>query len=346
VDFVTLRGRARSLRGNRLIGAAPPVGSRRCNDRYGDHGENRLREEGQRKVRDVTCSNHHPGNGSDGNRELYRGDPRARSASRRMKPFAHALEANASIDRVMCGMPAAIDSGLAVVPRRLGLPLYSIALRSKGVAIASSIRARVVPRPARVRLSDFLATGRLGPVHCGLSRNQVAGMLGPPDGWIGKEFPAYWFYGKLELSFDPERPHAMHFFQIESAGGLSGDCEVIAGGKIVLELEGLSGDSHPADFLRMMSDGARPLHVIYSRPSNTGSFVLQIVSGSVTIIFDFEFPDEIVSDLAALDEAAYLRQCDRFARLDSIYAFRKPDGPVRSDTKFAVTAAAYLAAMT
>ncbi len=63
-------------------------------------------------------------------------------------------------------------------------------------------------------------------------------------------------------------PAAMHFFQIEFADGLSGDCEVIAGGKIVPELEGLSGGSHPADFLRIMSDGARPLHVIYSRPSN------------------------------------------------------------------------------
>src|SRR5712691_3938037 len=75
----------------------------------------------------------------------------------------HALEANASIDRVMCGMPAAIDSGLAVLPRRLGLPLYSVALRSKGAATAESVPARVVPRTARVRLSDFLATGRLGP---------------------------------------------------------------------------------------------------------------------------------------------------------------------------------------
>src|SRR5712671_2014650 len=36
---------------------------------------------------------------------------------------------------------------------------------------------------------------------------------------IEPEFSAYWFYGKLELSFDPERPHAMHFFQIEAAGG-------------------------------------------------------------------------------------------------------------------------------
>ena len=63
-------------------------------------------------------------------------------------------------------------------------------------------------------------------------------------------------------------------------------------------------------------------------------------------MFDFEFPEEIVSDLAALDEAAYLRQCDRFARLDSIYAYRKLDGPVRSNTKFTVSAAAYLAAMT
>ena len=256
----------------------------------------------------------------------------------------HAIDANASIDRVICGMPAAIDSGLAVLPRRLDLPPYPIEPRSKAVAPAGSVPAHVVPRTARVRLSDFLATGRLGPVHCGLSRNEVAKMLGPPDAWI--EFSAYWRYGKLEFSFDPERPHAMHFFQIEFASELSGDCEVIAGGKIVLELEGLSGGSHPADFLRIMSNGARPVHVIYSRPSATGSFVLQIVSESIIVIFDFEFPDEIVSDLAALDEAAYLRECDRFARLDSIYAFREPDGPARSDTKFTVTAAAYLAAVT
>jgi hypothetical protein len=43
---------------------------------------------------------------------------------------------------------------------------------------------------------------------------------------IEPEFPAYWFYGKLELSFDPERPHAMHFFQIEAAGGLSAEFAV------------------------------------------------------------------------------------------------------------------------
>ena len=43
---------------------------------------------------------------------------------------------------------------------------------------------------------------------------------------IEPEFPAYWFYGKLKLSFDPERPHAMHFFQIEAAGGLSAELAV------------------------------------------------------------------------------------------------------------------------
>jgi len=102
VDLVTLRGRARSLRGNRLVGAAPPIGSRRYNDRYRDHSENGLREEGERKVRDVTCSNHHPGNGDDGNRELYRGDPRARSASSRMKPAADGRTVGLDADEFGC----------------------------------------------------------------------------------------------------------------------------------------------------------------------------------------------------------------------------------------------------
>ena len=192
-----------------------------------------------------------------------------------------------------------------------------------------------LPKVRRFRESarEFIASE--GGCHLGFGRKMLR-----------KRVDKTAFGGVQLLEADWSCAHAMHFFQIEFAGRLSGDCEVIAGGKILLELEGLGGGSHPADFLRIMSDGAKPVHVIYSRPSNDGSFVLQIVSGSVIVIFDFEFPDEILSDLAALDEAAYLRQCDRFARLDSIYALRKPDGPVRSDTKFAVTAAAYLAAMT
>ena len=139
-----------------------------------------------------------------------------------------ALEANASIDRVMCGVRACVESGIAVVPRRLGPPPYSMAPRSQGVTIDSSVPTSGGPPTTRVRLADFLATGRLGPVHCGLSRNKIALMLGPPDMWTGAtideqvmregaEWPAgtepafapYWVYGKLELSFDSERPHAM-----------------------------------------------------------------------------------------------------------------------------------------
>lgn len=253
------------------------------------------------------------------------------------------LEANADVDRIICGTPATgpVVSTLAAAPRRLDPAACLPGPRGDRASAVTYLASPV----AHIMLADFLATGRLGPVHCGLNRNQVALALGAPDGWIarrsGEEFPSYWCYGKLELSFDPDPPHAMNFFQIEFASRLSGDCEILAGGKIVLALQGLSGRSRPSDVLRLIRDDGRPWLVHYSGP--TGSGALTVCNESVMIVFGTEFPDEITSELAAMDDAAYLKQCDRYADLDSIYVY--PRLEARLDTKFTVSAAAYLAAM-
>jgi hypothetical protein len=275
------------------------------------------------------------------------------------------LEAHAHVDRLMCGMHASLAPAAAITPRRL-----DVAERQPGPSRANAgdfASTTVHAGPSSVLFTDFLATGRLGPVHCGLSRNQLAFVLGPPKYWTGTyedenvlresaEWPAgaeprfpdsWWSYDELEITFDPAPPHGTTFIKIGPTS-LHGDCGILADGRIILILQGLNGNSRPGDFLRQMRDGEKPLHVIYSRPSTTGSFVLQISNATVVVVFDNEFPDEILSSLASLDEAAYLRHCDRFAKLHGIYAWRinvEPE-PDRSSSSTTVAAAAYLAAMT
>jgi hypothetical protein len=198
-----------------------------------------------------------------------------------------------------------------------------------------------------------------------LSRASRSPISSPPDGsapftpastetgWIGEPQPAlplYWAYGKLELSFDARPPHAIDFFQIEFAHLLSGDCEILAGGRIVLDLQGLDGRSRPSDVLRVMRDrvtrdGAAPLDVLYSRPTTTASFALSLSNGAVTLVFDSSFPEETLPGLAALADPAWLRRCDAFAQLDSIYVHVARQTQAPSEATRKVAAAEYLAAV-
>jgi len=58
-------------------------------------------------------------------------------------------------------------------------------------------------------LERFLRTGRLGPLRCGMIKDEVAAALGRPDA----EYPnprigvERWIYGKLEVVFDPDEIH-------------------------------------------------------------------------------------------------------------------------------------------
>ena len=280
----------------------------------------------------------------------------------------------ASVQRLLFGARAAdpVAAGVApshlnpshLNPRRLDPSLLDPSLLDPSLldpsprddaATSAPASARVRPAVARVPVAEFLATGRLGPVHAGLDRSRIASLLGAPDGWIGKPagdaaLPLYWAYGKLEFSFDVRPPHAIDFFQIEFAHLLSGDCEILAGGRIVLELHGLDGRSRPSDVLRVMrdrvmQDGAGAFSVFYSRPTTTGSFVLNLSSGTVTLVFDSEFPEGTLPELTTLADPAYLRRCDAFAQLDSIYVHAARPTQVPSGETRKVAAVEYLAAM-
>ena len=266
------------------------------------------------------------------------------------------LEKAASVRRLLCGARAGDALAPNVAPRHLDpnlLDLQPLAASCCDDAASAPASTRVRPAVARVAIADFLATGRLGPVHTGLDRNRIASLLGVPDGWIGEPQPAlplYWAYGKLELSFDARPPHAIDFFQIEFAHLLSGDCEILAGGRIVLDLQGLDGRSRPSDVLRVMRDrvtrdGAAPLDVLYSRPTTTASFALSLSNGAVTLVFDSSFPEETLPGLAALADPAWLRRCDAFAQLDSIYVHVARQTQAPSEATRKVAAAEYLAAV-
>jgi hypothetical protein len=90
---------------------------------------------------------------------------------------------------------------------------------------------------------DFLATGTLGPVSPAMKLSEVAKALGSPDGWNiseGDSVPVYWFFGKLEISFDSIAPYSMNWFQIEEASQLEGEFEPFTR-QLKVSLDGFSG---------------------------------------------------------------------------------------------------------
>lgn len=54
-----------------------------------------------------------------------------------------------------------------------------------------------------VSLRTFLETGKLGPLHLGMSRQQILEVVGQPDDWNTNFAPraAIWKYGSMELYF-------------------------------------------------------------------------------------------------------------------------------------------------
>jgi hypothetical protein len=205
-----------------------------------------------------------------------------------------------------------------------------------------------------VSFKRFLTTGRIGPLHTDLTLNEVAALLGRPSSWIVQPddaFPAYWTFGKLEIGFDTgtPAPFQMHFFQIELAGSLEGDCEVFCGpddALLVLALDGLHGKSKPSDFVRAMKDGP-PITVTFRVMTSTQMVYMTISNGLVEVLFDADFEGGIPPLIPA---AGLARKMDALAGLDSIYAYRKTDDQrtearASDDLIHTLDAAAYLGAI-
>jgi hypothetical protein len=178
---------------------------------------------------------------------------------------------------------------------------------------------------------DFLNTGRLGPLHPGMTLNEVAGALGPPAGWIVNPAegiaPHYWVYGRhLEVSLRFEEAAYCDWFQIEHAGDLSGDA-VSLNDDMAIALDGLSGTSPMSDFIRSIADIDRVSIQLIS-PSHRPDPIIRV--GDVQII--------CCTDEDALDPGYSLSDkilfYEKNAEVDSIYSYFRDEERRRNNAAY------------
>ncbi|TSE12985.1 hypothetical protein C1D09_006195 [Mesorhizobium intechi] len=175
---------------------------------------------------------------------------------------------------------------------------------------------------------DFLRTGTFGPVSPLLTMIEVASLLGPPDGWItehAETIPVYWIFGKLEISFSEEAPHRMNWFQIEEAGYLDGDFEILTD-RLVLTLDGFSGHTGPSEFLAAGLWAPEKAAVFYAALSD--DILLNICAGPIQIHFrvdtGFIEDGDAQKYLASSSLSQLISDIDSRATLDSIYSYSQP----------------------
>jgi hypothetical protein len=183
----------------------------------------------------------------------------------------------------------------------------------------------------------FLKTGVLGPLSTDMKLIEVAKVLGAPQFFFlhydTKDVPDYWGYNKLEISFAPDQPHEMKWFQIEHAGGLEGEFDVITD-TLMLALEGFDGDTRPSAFLA--GDLWNLENVRVNIGALGGDVMLNISAGKVTVIFDVAsdfIPDENAENYIATTEISRIvSDIDGRTNLNSIYAFPSAEEAAQSDT--------------
>jgi hypothetical protein len=179
-----------------------------------------------------------------------------------------------------------------------------------------------------VSFCDFLKTGTLGPISAGMKMMEVAETLGPPDGWItehAKTVPVYWTFGKLEICFGEDAPHLMNWFQIEEAGYLEGDFEVLTD-SLRLSLDGFTGDTKPSEFLAAGLWAAQEATVFYAAVSD--DILLNVCAGPIQIHFrvDTGFIGDGDAERYLTDASVsqLIGDIGSRTKLDSIYSYPHP----------------------
>ncbi len=172
-----------------------------------------------------------------------------------------------------------------------------------------------------VSFRDFLRTGKLGPVFHGMKVIEIAEVLGTPD----HADPDYWTFGKLEISFDDETPCQMNWFQIEEAGYLEGDFEVLTE-TLALSLDGFNGNTKPSEFLAAALWPPEEVMVFYTAAG--GDIELNICAGPIQIHFrvdaDFIEDQDIGKYLNSVTASQLISDIDHRTAVDSIYSYPHP----------------------
>lgn len=176
-----------------------------------------------------------------------------------------------------------------------------------------------------VSFRDFLRTGNIGPVSPTMKMIEIAKLLGAPDDWMTHDndhAPLYWCYGNLEISFDKTPQHKMHWFQIENAGYLEGDYELIAD-SLVLSLDGFSGQTKPSEFLGSGLWSPDAVKVFYAAVSD--DILLNICAGSIQIFYrvdtDFIEDKDATRYLETTEIKQLIGDIDGRTEIDSIYSY-------------------------
>ncbi|WP_027057010.1 hypothetical protein [Mesorhizobium loti] len=172
-----------------------------------------------------------------------------------------------------------------------------------------------------VSFRDFLKTGSLGPISPDMTMAEIVEVLGMPE----HADPDYWTFGKLEISFDVEPPSQMNWFQIEEAGYLKGELEVITD-RLALSLDGFSGKTKPSQFLDASLWAPDQVKIFYAASGD--DILLNICAGSIQIHFrvdtDFIGDQDAERYLNSSAISQLVAEIDSHAVLDSIYSYPYP----------------------
>jgi hypothetical protein len=177
-----------------------------------------------------------------------------------------------------------------------------------------------------ISFREFLRTGAFGPISSAMKMIEVAKELGPPEGWItehAETIPLYWTFGKLEISFDEDSPHLMNWFQIEQAGYLEGDFDILTD-RLVLSLDGFNGVTKPSVFL---SGDLWPLETTtVSYCGLSDDIMLSICAGPIELHFrvdtDFLADGDAPGYLGRTELPQLVKTFDeQVYELDSIYSY-------------------------
>lgn len=177
-----------------------------------------------------------------------------------------------------------------------------------------------------VSFREFLKTGTLGPISTNMRMVEVAATLGVPDYWITDSavaVPVYWGFGKLEICFAEDSPHRVNWFQIEHAGYLEGEFEIITA-ELALALDGLNGSTKPSEFLSAGIWEPEATAVYYAILS--GDIMLNICAHNVQIHFQVKIDPQIQTKSEEIDIQKYIysiiEKIDSNTSIDSIYSYR------------------------
>ncbi|WP_143348279.1 hypothetical protein [Ensifer adhaerens] len=180
----------------------------------------------------------------------------------------------------------------------------------------------------------------------------MAKALGAPDRFLteyAETVPTYWCYGKLEIEFDEDAPHPMNWFQIEFAGELRGDFEILTD-SLVLSLEGLNGRTKPSACIE--AGRWDPAGTLVNIGANVDDIMINICAGPVQIFFRVDstfIPDgDAERYIAETALGQIIRDIDGRTEFDSIYSL--PTAAIASTRsrhgyKLATDGTTYLAAL-